>query len=281
MNLRTQLDFFHDAAPDVPALVAAGALFVLNHSGGKDSQLMAYRVAQQVPAAQLVVVHAPLGEVEWPGALELARDQAAALGAPFVLAAAAKTFLELVAHRFEKYPNAPSFPQAGNRQCTSDLKRGPIEREVRRYAKQHGFTTIVTCMGLRAAESHSRAKMQVWRKNEGGSVAGRTWYEWLPIHHVGTREVFAELATAGLTPHYAYSLGNERLSCVFCIMGSANDLRNGAIHNPTLYEKYVQLEAETGYTMHMSRKPLPELTGLSVRQAYRQHALLSQEVPSG
>jgi 3'-phosphoadenosine 5'-phosphosulfate sulfotransferase (PAPS reductase)/FAD synthetase len=233
MNLRTQLDFFHDATPDVPQLVAAGALFVLNHSGGKDSQLMFARVAKLVPAAQLVCMHAPLGEVEWPGALELAQQQAEAAGVAFVLAAAAKTFLELVAHRFEKYPHAPSFPQAGNRQCTSDLKRGPIEREVRRYAKANGFTTIITCMGLRAAESHSRAKMQVWRKNESGSVAGRTWHEWLPIHHLSTREVFAGLAEEGLTPHPAYALGNERLSCVFCIMASANDLRIGAIRPST------------------------------------------------
>jgi hypothetical protein len=36
----------------------------------------------------------------------------------------------------------------------------------------------------------------------------------------------------------------------------------------------VALEVETGYTMHMNRKALPDITGLSVRQAYRQHAVL-------
>jgi 3'-phosphoadenosine 5'-phosphosulfate sulfotransferase (PAPS reductase)/FAD synthetase len=255
--------------PDTAALVAAGALFVVNHSGGKDSQAMLIRLRALVPARQLVCIHAPLGEAEWPGALELARDQAASYGVKFVLAPATKTFLQLVRHRHANYPTAPSFPQAGNRQCTSDLKRGPIEREVRRYARAHGFTTIVTCMGLRAQESPNRAKMQVWRKNEKGSVAGRTWYEWLPIHHLSTAEVFGIIAAAGEKPHYAYALGNDRLSCVFCIMASANDLRNGALHNPELYAEYVALEQETGYTLHMSRKTLPEITGLTIEAAYQ------------
>jgi 3'-phosphoadenosine 5'-phosphosulfate sulfotransferase (PAPS reductase)/FAD synthetase len=275
VNLRTQLDFFHDAAPDVPALVAAGALFVLNHSGGKDSQLMAYRVAQQVPAAQLVVVHAPLGEVEWPGALELARDQAKAIGCPFVLAgiSTGQTLLDKVRARFAKRSEVPSWPSSGNRWCTSDLKTGPCAREVRRYADAHGFTVVVNCLGLRASESPSRYKALPWARSAAHTNSRRTWYEWLPIHNLFTAEVFAGLAQAGLTPHYAYALGNERLSCCFCIFGCGGDLRNAALANPVLYEKYVQLEAETGYTMHMSRKALPELTGLSVRQAYRQHAL--------
>lgn len=56
MNLRTQLDFFHDPAPDVPALVAGGALFVINHSGGKavfysylyDMKSGIYKIGNQV-----------------------------------------------------------------------------------------------------------------------------------------------------------------------------------------------------------------------------------------
>jgi hypothetical protein len=60
-------------------------------------------------------------------------------------------------------------------------------------------------------------------------------------------------------PHPAYAAGNERLSCVFCIMGSRNDLAHGARARPDLFAKYVAMEKATGYTMHMSRKPLAEL----------------------
>lgn len=68
---------------ELDQLIASGALFVANHSGGKDSQVQLIRLLERVPASQLVVVHASLGPMEWPGAMELARDQAAAAGLPF------------------------------------------------------------------------------------------------------------------------------------------------------------------------------------------------------
>jgi len=243
---------------EVDRLIAEGALFVANHSGGKDSQVQLIRLLERVPVRQLVVVHASLGPMEWPGAMELARDQAAAAGLPFIIAKAAKTLLEMVERRFESRPEVPSWPSASTRQCTSDLKRGPIQREVRRYAKANGFKTIVNCLGLRAQESPGRAKRATFsRMSISNSVA--TWYEWLPVHDMLTPEVFAAIEHAGQEPHYAYALGNDRLSCVFCIMASKPDLRNGRIQRPELFEQYVALEQRTGYTMHMNRIPLVEL----------------------
>lgn len=247
------------ALPSIPELVAAGALFVVNHSGGKDSQAMLIEMARTIPAAQMVVVHASLGEVEWSGALEMARDHAAALGLPFIVARAEKSFLDMVERRYATRPDVPSFPSATTRQCTSDLKRGPIEREVRRYAKATGRRIVVNCTGIRAAESAQRAKVETFKRHERNSVAGRDWYEWAPIHAMSTPAVFETIRAAGLEPHPAYAAGNERLSCVFCIMASRNDLRKGAAARPELFARYVELEERTGYTMHMSRKPLKEL----------------------
>lgn len=245
----------------IKALIDAGALFAISHSGGKDSQAMMIRVLEVVPASQIVVVHACLGEVEWPGAMELARDQAAAAGVPFVIAKAVKTFFEMVEHRFKVRPgpNSPCWPSAANRQCTSDLKRGPIQRETRRYASAHGFTKVVSCVGIRGQESSGRAKQIAFRRNDALSIAKREWFDWLPIHTMKRDEVFATIAAAGQKPHHAYGLGNERLSCVFCIMASRSDIANGAKHHPELLAKYAEVEARTGYTMHMSRKPIREL----------------------
>ena len=242
----------------------AGALFVVSHSGGKDSQATLIEVLRHVPASQVVVVHATLGEAEWPGALEHAQEQAEAAGVPFIVAQAVKTFFEMVEHRFKVRPgpNSPCWPSASNRQCTSDLKRGPIEREIRRYAKEHGHLRIVGCTGLRAQESPRRAKATPWRLNEGQSVAGRTWHEWLPIQDLTLVEVLGMVREAGQELHPAYAAGNERLSCVFCIMASKGDLRRGALAHPELYARYVEIERRTGYTMHMSRLSLPELTGV-------------------
>lgn len=59
------------AAWQVPAqvrrLIDEGALFVVNHSGGKDSQAMLIRLHAVIPADQLLIVHADLPEVDWEG----------------------------------------------------------------------------------------------------------------------------------------------------------------------------------------------------------------------
>jgi 3'-phosphoadenosine 5'-phosphosulfate sulfotransferase (PAPS reductase)/FAD synthetase len=247
--------------PTIERLIAERALFVVNHSGGKDSQAMLITLLARIPRAQLLVVHASLGEAEWEGALELAERQASDAGVPFLVARAGKTFFEMVEHRHavRPGPNSPCFPSAANRQCTSDLKRDPIQREVRRWATARGITRIVTCLGIRAAESPGRAKRPALSINRRGSRAGRTWFEWLPIHEMTTPEVFETIRAAGQTPHWAYAAGNSRLSCVFCILASARDLANGARHRPELFARYVELEERTGYTMHQSRKPLGQL----------------------
>jgi len=252
------------ALPDqILIMIEAGALFVLNDSGGKDSQAMRIVMRGIVPRRQLIVVHASLGDVEWPGALEHARQGADRDGLTFIVARARKTFFEMVEHRYRVRPgpNSPCWPSSANRQCTSDLKRDPITREIRRFAKERGINQIVTCLGIRAEESSARAKKCPLVRSERNSTAGREWWEWMPIHALSRQQVFQIIEQAGETPHYAYGLGNERLSCMFCIMGSVNDLRNAARHNPELYHRYVEVEQRTGYTMHQSRKSLPVLVG--------------------
>jgi 3'-phosphoadenosine 5'-phosphosulfate sulfotransferase (PAPS reductase)/FAD synthetase len=258
-------------------LIARKALFVVNHSGGKDSQCMMIKLLESgVPAEQMLVVHATLGEVEWHGALELAQTQAHNAGVPFIVAKAnwkdgtEKTFLNMVEKRFADRPDVPSFPSSEQRQCTSDLKRGPITRETLRYMKAHGLKLVVNCAGMRADESSNRSKLEPFKQltaKHALAKAGREAYEWLPIHSLTTAEVFATIAAASQEPHPAYKAGNERLSCIFCIYGSKGDLLNGARQRPELFAKYVELETKTGYTMHMSRLSLTQLVAEAEAEA--------------
>ena len=83
------------------------------------------------PRAQLLVAHAPLGEVEWPGTVKhIGRTMPPYV--PFVLSpgASGKALLERIKER-------GMFPSSTARWCTSDFKRTPIEREFRRYLKAH------------------------------------------------------------------------------------------------------------------------------------------------
>jgi DNA sulfur modification protein DndC len=248
----------HTTDPRIADFVARGALFIVNHSGGKDSQAMLLYVRQHVPAAQIHIVHADLPEVDWDGIEE--HITANSFGLPVTVCRATKTFFEMVERR-------GMFPSPKYRQCTSDLKRGPIERTIREISLATGRTLIVNCMGMRAQESSSRAKLETLKLSDKNSKAGRTWYEWLPIHHCTTDEVFAAIAGAGQKPHWAYQAGMTRLSCCFCIMASQADLATAARLRPALYRRYAETERRLDQSMMMpsagTRRFLPEITGIA------------------
>ena len=234
----------------------AGALFYVSHSGGKDSQAsylaVHHMLADLGRLDQLVVVHADLGEVEWHGTQDHIR---ATTWHPVNVVQAiykdgsTKTLLDMVEKRAVSRPDVPAWPSSAQRYCTSDLKRGPIEKFIRNDMKARGATLAFNVMGLRAEESSGRAKKVTFTNNARLSKAGRQVYDWLPVHAWSVDDVFATIADAGQDPHYAYSLGNDRLSCVFCIFGSAGDLANGAAQRPELAAKYIELEQRTGNTL--------------------------------
>lgn len=240
----------------IQKLIDDGALFVINHSGGKDSQCMYLLLRDLIPADQLVVVHATLGEVEWQGTIE--HIQATIGDSEFhVCRNVRKDFLSMVEQRGK-------FPSNSCRQCTSDLKRDPIATLVRGLCRAKGKTKIVNCMGLRAQESPARAKKETFKISKRFTTAGRTWFEWLPIHDLSIDQVFETIAAKGQKPHWAYACGMSRLSCSFCILASAGDLTRAAQLRPELYAKYVALEKKIGHTLQMSGLPLTTITGIAV-----------------
>jgi len=260
-----------DMAETIREFVDKGALFAVNHSGGKDSSALLAIVREVVPDDQIVVIHADLSEVEWDGTLEHARKDSDDL--PFRVAKAnykdgsTKTLLG-EAERKEK------FPDKQRRWCTSDLKRGPINREIRAFLNEPGnerlkaSNIVVNCMGMRADESPDRKKMLQLRKNDSESNSRRDWYDWLPIHDMKLEQVWKVLESKGKDPHWAYKVGMSRLSCAFCILSNKADLRTAALYNPDLFAKYVDLERKHGRSMLMPKKGIPqyleEVVGMSV-----------------
>ena len=239
-------------------MIRRSALVAVNHSGGKDSQAMTILLSRIVPREQTIVVHAPLGEVEWPGTM--AHIEATITeGVPLILAPV--TFGKSLLDRIEERGRVP-FPSV--RWCTSSLKRGPIQRELRRYLKAHPQFSgrLVNAMGMRAEVSAARARKAPWRGNDRMSVAGRDVFDWLPIFDLSTEEVFRIIRDAGQLPHPAYLQGMSRMSCVFCIMVSRSDLRTAAHLQPDLYRRYAELEVRIGHTLSPSRVPLTQLTGV-------------------
>ena len=218
---------------------------------------MTILLSRIVPRDQLVAVHAPLGEVEWPGTVPHI-EATLPDGVPLIFApvTSGKTLLERVEER-------GMWPSNSVRWCTSDLKRSPIERELRRHLKAHPRFggRLVNAMGMRADESPARARKRPWRRNDRMSVAGRVVYDWLPIFDLSVEDVFRVIRDAGQRPHWIYD-HLSRCSCSFCIFSSPDDLRRAAELRPGLYRRYSELEQRIGHTLSPSGTPLPELTGI-------------------
>ena len=107
-------------------VIRAGALVAVSHSGGKDSQAMTILLSRIIPHNRLLAVHAPLGEVEWPGTIKHI-EATLPVGVPLIFAPipSGKTLLERVEER-------GLWPSNSARWCISDFKAGPIQRELRR-----------------------------------------------------------------------------------------------------------------------------------------------------
>jgi DNA sulfur modification protein DndC len=231
--------------PHIQELIRRGALFFSNHSGGKDSQAMFAYLRTIVPKKQLIIIHSHLPEVEWEGTKEHIWKYA--YGYRFRICQAKKTFFEMVEHR-------QMFPSPKNRQCTSDLKRGPLEKLVREISKESHNLLIVNCMGMRAQESSKRSKLTPFKFSKRNSKAGREWYEWLPIHSWSEEEVFQTIANNDEEPFWTYGEGMKRKSCSFCIMACQSDLKIASRLRPALFQKYVETEKRIGHTLMMPTK---------------------------
>jgi 3'-phosphoadenosine 5'-phosphosulfate sulfotransferase (PAPS reductase)/FAD synthetase len=259
-----------EAQKEIKSLRDRGALFVISHSGGKDSQTMAIKIHQLVPDDQIVWVHAPLKGVEWAGGMQQIKRYKPP-GVPLLLADAIdeeeeqKWLLEWVIMK-------GAWPSPGQRWCTSDFKRGPIRREVRRYADAHGYHIIVDAQGLRAQESQDRAARAAFEplatehgKKSRALGIEREWYAWSPIKWDSTEEIFQTIHEAGQTPMWTYVEGMTRSSCAFCIMASRGDLTRAAQLAPDLYAAYVAVEEHIGHTIHTRRGKRHEREAYALR----------------
>jgi len=231
---------------------------VVNSSAGKDSQCMLDVVVEQcdqahVPRSRVIVAHADLGRMEWPGTRELAQEQAQHYGLEFH--AIKRPQGNLLHHISQR----GMFPSPTARYCTANHKRGQIHKlftMLTTRSRQNGVNVvrILSCMGLRAQESPSRAKRQSFARDERASNGLRQIDVWLPLHNWTTDQVWQRIRASGVRHHPAYDLGMPRLSCCFCIFSPRSALLLAGKHNPELLADYVKVEKEIN---HSFRKELP------------------------
>lgn len=255
-------------------------VILANSSAGKDSQATLDEIVRRARELGVLdrvrVVHADLGQVEWPDTIDLAKKQADYYGVPFISVArpqgdllahiedrAVKQILKVqeskkaaaeAAARGEPIPEihkaAPAFPDAKARYCTSDHKTGQVRKVMTDLARQLHESGQVTgrpvrflnTLGIRAEESPARAKRIPYTHDERASNGQRHVDQWYPIHDWSTADVWNRIRESGAPHHWAYDKGMTRLSCAFCPLASHGDLLTSARLNPELAQKYVDLE---------------------------------------
>lgn len=228
------------------------AIILINTSGGKDSQAMLHYIVQLAIAQGVLdrvrVVHADLGvRVEWAGTIEIVKAQAAHYGLEVIITK--RTQNDLLDHAVAR----GMWPSAAQRWCTSDHKRGPVQRVIVALGRENkpadgSPVRVLNCMGIRAQESVARAKKTPFQVNKRASCQSRHVDDWFPIFDWTELKVWAEIDKAGTPHHHAYDLGMSRLSCAFCILASEKDLCISAKANPELLATYVAVEKQIGHT---------------------------------
>lgn len=211
---------------------------IINFSGGKDSSAMLAYLCEKYPDTTKHVVMADTGW-EHDGAEEWSRELVSLFGLPLhVVRNPNKDFFSMIRHR-------KKFPSPGQRQCTSDLKRGPIQTWIRQNIKD---PVVINCMGLRAEESPARAKKQKLSRDKNMTNGKRTVWNWLPIQDWSEVKVRQYLKEKGIPLHPVYEYLN-RFSCQICIYMTKKDLTAVKKHNPIAFQRIVDLEREIGFTM--------------------------------
>jgi DNA sulfur modification protein DndC len=213
---------------------------VINFSGGKDSSAMLSYICENWPTANKVCIMADTGW-EHKDAIEWSRKICAMHGLELnVCRNPNKTFLTMSLKRGK-------FPGMQTRQCTSDLKRGPIETWIRRNVKDD---EILNAMGMRAEESPGRKKLPMHSINKTMTNKKRIVWQWYPIHKWSEEMVRRYLIDKNIPLHPVYN-HLKRFSCRMCIYMTKHDRDQVAIHDPEAIEIIHSIEKQIGFTMFM------------------------------
>lgn len=238
----------------VPDLASYDVIEV-SSSAGKDSLAMLAYVCALCAALgildRVVVVHADLGRVEWPGTCDIARRQAEHFGVRFI--AVKRPQGDLLAH-VRHYRH---WPKPDSRWCTAMHKRGQILRILTQLADEARGSwpagtkrpvRVLNCIGLRAEESPGRARRpELMRDPRASGKGGRKEVDvWLPIQHRTEAEVWDACRATGAPMHPAYAAGLPRASCIFCFYAPHDALLIAGRHNPDVLAEYVAIEGEDG-----------------------------------
>lgn len=256
--------------PEVSSMLDRHCPVAIGVSGGKDSTAVAFATAEYLDGighrGPRLLIHADLGVTEWRDSLPTCERLARALS--MELAVVRRPQGDMMDRWEQRWRDNVArweslscvklilpWSTPAMRFCTAELKIDQITRYLsRRFAGQ----SIVSVTGIRREESTERAKAPIsavqpklastTRKTDG--------MNWNPIIDWTTEDVFALARERGFPMHEAYSrYGSSRVSCVYCILGTAGDHQAGAraVENLPLARRQIALEIRSTFAFQGSR----------------------------
>lgn len=251
-------DFTVATTPLVSDLLQRHAPVALGVSGGKDSSAMSLAVSSYLDEighrGPRLLIHSDLGRVEWRESLPWCQKLADRLGVELVVVRRqagdlldrwqvrwqnnCQRYADLEAVRLILPWSTPSMLF-----CRSELKAAIICRElIQRFPGE----VILSPTGIRREESVTRANAPISAPQPRliNATHRTNGHDWHPIADWTLEQVLAYHQFCQFPLHPGYALGMTRISCAFCVLGSANDLAVSAAcpDNQDLYRELVDIE---------------------------------------
>jgi 3'-phosphoadenosine 5'-phosphosulfate sulfotransferase (PAPS reductase)/FAD synthetase len=206
----------------------AGKLVIASISGGKDSAAMSLWLTEQ--GIKHVRVFADTGW-EHEATYEYLRGPLTARLGPIVEVRGRDGGMEPLIRR------KGMFPSRLRRFCTEELKVFPLAAFLRKQQDQHG--EVINSVGIRAAESASRAQMLEWEENKTFDCD-----VWRPLLRWTEQEVIDIHKRHGLAPNPLYLKGATRVGCWPCIFARKAEIKLVAKLSTERIAQIRALEAE-------------------------------------
>ena len=242
----------------VDVLLQQHAPVALGVSGGKDSSAMSLAVNSYLDTighrGPRLLIHSDLGRVEWRESLPWCQKLADRLGLELVVVRRqAGDLLDRWQVRWrnncQRYANLEAvrlilpWSTPSMLFCRSELKAAIICRElVQRFPHQ----VILSPTGIRREESTTRATapISVPQPRLTSKTYNTSGQDWHPIADWRLSQVLAYHQVRDFPLHPGYAMGMTRISCAFCVLGSASDLAVSATcpENQDLYRELVDIE---------------------------------------
>lgn len=168
-------------------------------SGGKDSSALLITmwslIHARYPNAEMVALHADTG-MEWQQTEPHIRDITGRLGVPLHIVRREKgDLIQRIQQRYDYLQSVgktdtPMWPDARNRFCTGEVKVAPSDSWSRHW-RPTGI--VIHALGIRAEESHQRARKTVCVPRPKITTKTRIGLTWHPILQFSLKEVWQVL----------------------------------------------------------------------------------------